>query len=180
MRANSELYSRTAPLAGRRASLCPRPTVPIWSKPKDHIFDRSRVLHRYNLVRRIDAETFVFRDACERNYAGMKAGGGRLYKLWSNRALGMGGPAGAIRGYEVVVSSKLARTRGAPHATAVVMSRCRLGAGETCRCTVVMAGLEVETKESNRVASFTVNAHTARTTTNAQARWRQSYPRLES
>lgn len=44
----------------------------------------------------------------------------------------MGGPAGAMRGYEVVVSSELARTKGVIHTTAVVMSRCRLGAGETC------------------------------------------------
>jgi len=108
------------------------------------------------------------------NYAGMNAGGGRLYKLCSNRALGAGGPAGAMRGYEVVVSSKLARTRGAFHAMAVVMSRCRFGARETCCCTVVTAGVEAEQKASNRVASFTVSAHTASTTTNAQVRWRQS------
>lgn len=107
-------------------------------------------------------------------YAGMKTGGGRLYKLCSNRTLGMGGPAGAMRGYDVAVSSKLARTRGAFHAIAVVMSRCRLGAGEMCCCTVVMAGLQGELKGSNRVASFTVSAHTASTTTNAQVRWRQS------
>jgi hypothetical protein len=86
----------------------------------------------------------------------------------------MGGPAGAMRGYEVVVSSKLARTTGAIHTTDVVMSRCLLGAEEMCCCTVVVAGVEAEWNASNRVANFTVSAHTASTTTNAQVRWRQS------
>jgi hypothetical protein len=83
-----------------------------------------------------------------------------------------------MRGYELVESSKLARTVGTMHAVAVLMSRCRLGAGDKRGCTVVMAGVEADSNSENRVASFTVSAHTARTTTNAQPRWRQSYPGL--
>jgi hypothetical protein len=64
---------------------------------------------------------------------------------------------------------------GAVHAVAVLISRCRLGEGDNCGCTVVMAGVEAESKDANRVANFKVNPHTAITTTNAQPRWRQSY-----
>lgn len=110
------------------------------------------------------------------NYSGMKTGGGRLYRLFSNRTLGIGGPAGAIRGYDVVESNTLARVVGGFHAVAVAISRWRFGAGDTCCWTVVTTAGDAESKDANRVASFTVRAQTATTTTNAQPRWRQSYP----
>ncbi len=90
--------------------------------------------------------------------------------------LGIRGPTGAIRGYEVVESSVLLQITGAFQAVAVPKSRCRLRAGETWQCTVVTPGIDALSNETYRVARLTVSAHTAAMTTSAHPRWRQSYP----
>ena len=50
-------------------------------------------------------------------------GGGRLYKLCSSSVLGMGGPAGAMRGYEVGVSKATARATGGIQLAALLFKR---------------------------------------------------------
>jgi len=62
-----------------------------------------------------------------------------LYKLSSRRALGMGGPAGAIRGYEVGASKIAVATTGGIQSAALFVRRCRLRSGDVCLCKVLTA-----------------------------------------
>jgi hypothetical protein len=63
-------------------------------------------------------------------------GGGRLYRLSSRRTVGMGSPAGAIRGYEVGASKTDVRTTGGIQLVEVLVRRCRLCSGDECLCAV--------------------------------------------
>jgi hypothetical protein len=66
-------------------------------------------------------------------------GGGRLYRLCSSSVLGMGGPVGAIRGYEVGASKATVRTTGGIQLAALLFRRCRLCSGAECLCNVCEA-----------------------------------------
>ena len=68
-----------------------------------------------------------------------QAGGGRLYRLSSSKTLGIGGPAGEIRGYELGDSKTAVRTTGGIQFAALFVSRCRPGSGTECLCTVLVA-----------------------------------------
>ena len=69
---------------------------------------------------------------------GQQAGGGRLYRLSSRSTLGIGGPAGEMRGYELGASKTALRTTGGIQLAALFVRRCRPGSGEECLCTVLV------------------------------------------
>jgi len=48
----------------------------------------------------------------------------------------MGGPAGAMRGYDVGASKIAVRTTGGIQLVEVLVKRCRLCSGDECLCTV--------------------------------------------
>ena len=62
-----------------------------------------------------------------------------MYKLSSSKTLGMGGPAGAMRGYEVGASRIAVATTGGIQSAAVLVRRCRLRSGDICLCKVLTA-----------------------------------------
>jgi len=62
-----------------------------------------------------------------------------LYRLFSKRRLGIGGPAGAMRAYEVGACSAAEQTNGGIQAGAFLVRRCGLVAGEEYLCKLVIA-----------------------------------------
>jgi len=69
---------------------------------------------------------------------GQQTGGGRLYRLSSRSTLGIGGPAGEMRGYELGASNTALRTTGGIQLAAFFVRRCRPGSGEECLWTVLV------------------------------------------
>ncbi len=90
----------------------------------------------------------------------------------------MGGPAGAIRGYEVGASKATVCTTGGSQFDALLFRRCRLCSGAECRCKVRDVYPDALTGEQYRVATFTVTDATARTTMIAEQYLRHRPSRL--
>ncbi len=92
----------------------------------------------------------------------------------------MGGPAGAIRGYEVGASSATVRTTGGIQFAAFFVRRCRLCSGAECLCNALEAYPDELTGEQYRVATLTASDATARTTMTAEELLRHRPSRLVS
>jgi hypothetical protein len=90
----------------------------------------------------------------------------------------MGGPAGAIRGYEVGASKATVRTTGGSQFDALLFRRWRLCSGAECLCSVREVYPDTLTGEPYRVATLTVTEATARTTMIAEQYLRHRPSRL--
>lgn len=65
-----------------------------------------------------------------------------MYRFGSTRTLGMGAPAGAMRGYELGASSTMLRATAGIQLAVLFVSRWRLGSGDECLCNVLAAYAE--------------------------------------
>lgn len=99
-----------------------------------------------------------------------------MERFCSKSTLGIGGAAGAMRGYDAGDCSVAERTTGGIQLAAFLVRRCRPGSGDICLCKVFTLYAEGLARKQYRVATLMVSEHTASTAIRAQKRLRRGLP----